>query len=418
MRTDNLFIAQKAALALFTLTLLAANAYAAPKERVLYSFGITDGSNPETSLIFDKAGNLYGTTVRGGAFGYGTVFELTPTARGWNEKVLHSFSASDGFYPSASLIFDSVGNLYGSTALGGAYHYGMVFQLAPGAHGTWTETILHSFDGTDGDQPRAQLTFDKAGNLYGTTTFGGAYGHGAVFQLTPGANGVWTETVLRSFTLRAGLGPNEPFGNIVFDADGNLYGTTENGGPSGWSGGVVFELAPGAGGKWTEKIPHYFGNHGEDGYSPEAGLIFDTSGNLYSTTALGGAHNFGAVFQLTPDAGKWNEKVLHSFNDNGKDGAYAVSGLILDAAGNLYGTTNQGGTPGSACNGHGCGTVFDLQPGANGTWTEKILHSFSDQGTDGTIPEAGLIRDAAGNLYGTTYTGGANNYGTVFKITP
>ena len=404
----------------------ATEARAASAERVLHSFNCADGNEPIASLIFDSAGNLYGTTLHGGAYGWGSVFELTPTARGkWIEKVLHSFNVNvgDGVYPFSSLTLDSAGNLYGTAYSSEGPGYGAVFELSRtvDAQGeiSWSESILHRFNGTDGDHPATRLIFDASGNLYGTTSFGGAYDSGIVFELKAAAHGVWTETVLHTFNAGLGLGPYEPDGDLVFDSVGNLYGTTLEGGPGGGSGGTVFELKHNASGKWKVKTLHSFIDNGRDGYSPLAGLLFDTRGGLYGTTGLGGAYNYGTVFKLVHNAnGTWTEKILHSFNNNGIDGAYKVSGLIRDAAGNLYDTTDQGGDPQTGCFGNGCGTVFKLKPGAKGSWNETILHSFRDNGRDGTIPDASLILDQAGNLYGTTSGGGTDNCGTVFEVTP
>jgi len=398
--------------------------FAAGKERVLYSFGseTNDGVDPKASLIFDGAGNLYGTTSEGGdsgtgcgGYGCGTVFQLTRGANGkWTETVLHSFrdDGKDGHGPSDSLFFDAAGNLYGTTTWGGANGYGTVFQLTPSANGKWTESVLHSFNGKDGGYPRASLILDAAGNLYGTTQYGGAYvAYGTVFQLAPSANGKWTEKVLHSFDSNGkdGYGPDA---SLILDAAGNLYGTTPAGGAYGsncnYGCGTVFELVRRANGKWTEKLLHSFSESGKDGYGPVPGLIFDPAGNLYGTTYGGGAYGPGSAFELRPGTnGKWKEKVLHSF-DFGRGGCIPYGGLILDAAGNLYGTTVDCGS--------GLGTVFQLTPVAGGNWKGKVLHNFN--GKDGGDPDASLILDGAGNLYGTSLGGGANGGGTVFEVTP
>jgi uncharacterized repeat protein (TIGR03803 family) len=244
--------------------------------------------------------------------------------------------------------------------------------------------------------------------LYGTTVDGGGVtSYGTVFELTPSAGGVWTETVLHTFAY-SGTDGYTPLAGLVFDASGNLYGTTVNGGA--YKYGTVFELTPTAGGGWTETVLHSFNNKGTDGYWPYASLILDASGNLYGTTLNGGTSNVGTVFELTPTAGGgWTETVLHNFR--GKDGYNPNSSLIFDAAGNLYGTTVKGGH-------YGYGTVFELTPTAGGIWAETLLHSFNNNGTDGYWPYAGLIFDAVGNLYGTSYLGGAHGFGTVFEITP
>jgi uncharacterized repeat protein (TIGR03803 family) len=417
MRGKRLSIGLRAALAIFTVTLLVTSTWAATpwNEKVLHSFNGTDGASPN-GLIFDAAGNLYGTTFQGSTYGDGTVFELTPTGGGgWTEKVLHNFSGypGDGSRPLADLIFDAAGNLYGTTEEGGTYGLpfgsGTVFEVTPQAGGGWTETVLYAFcsqDCNDGGGPEAGLIFDAAGNLYGTTVGGGTYRGGAVFELTPTAGGGWTEQVLHSFGN--GADGAELYAGLIFDAAGNLYGTTQYGGTYGC--GTVFQLTPTGGGGWTELVLLNF--NGTDGFEPEAGLIFDAAGNLYGTTYQGGGYGVGTVFELTPTAGGgWTETVLHSFNyNNSTDGAYPQAGLIFDAAGNLYGTTAGGGT-------YGRGAVFELTPTADGGWTQQVLHSFGN-GTDGFEPEAGLIFDAAGNLYGTTHQGGGYGVGTVFELTP
>jgi uncharacterized repeat protein (TIGR03803 family) len=265
--------------------------------------------------------------------------------------------------------------------------------------------VLHNFNnnGTDGAWPLAGLIFDAARNLYGTTSSGGTYGGGTVFELTPAADGVWTEKVLHSFDN--GTDGANPYAGLIFDAAGNLYGTTFYGGTYNY--GAVFELTPAGGGVWTEKVLHNFNYNGTDGALPYAGLIFDAARNLYGTTLEGGTYYSGTVFELTPAAGGvWTEKVLHNFNNNGTDGGTPYAGLIFDAARNLYGTTAGGGT-------YYSGTVFRVN--ANGGRVQ-VLYSFGN-GTDAANPYAGLIFDAAGNLYGTTFYGGTYNYGTVFKIT-
>jgi uncharacterized repeat protein (TIGR03803 family) len=380
-------------------------------EKVLYSFSTgADGNYPEAGLILGSAGNLYGTTFRGGANHYGTVFELTPTAGGgWTETVLYSFNAGqDGKYPQAGLIFDSASNLYGTTNQGGTYGYGTVFELARHPGGVWTETVLYSFKGgTDGHNPQAGLIFGAAGNLFGTTNGGGTYGFGTVFELAHTAGG-WTETVLHSFDHNNGKDGIYPSAGLILDAFGNLYGTTNQGGTYGY--GTVFEVKRNGGGVWTEKLLYSFNNNISDGENPNASLIFDASGNLYGTTTKGGATGNGTVFELTPTGtGGWTETVLYSFGSV-PDGNGPQGSLIFDALGNLYGTTYLGGV-------NGGGTVFELTPAGGGAWTETVLHSFNVT-LDGRKPWAGVIFGAAGNLYGTTYGGGTNRNGTVFQIEP
>jgi uncharacterized repeat protein (TIGR03803 family) len=378
------------------------------QEHVLHAFNGRDGVHPNGGVIFDAAGNLYGTTLGGGGShscgGCGTVFKLSPEANGkWTRTVLHSFNGKDGFNPFAGVIFDAAGNLYGTTWIGGSSkspcnsNCGVVFKLSPGANGKWTETVLHYFNGNDGANPYAGLIFDAAGNLYGTTWMGGttSCGCGTVFKLSPGANGKWRETVLHSFNGEV-EGDANPYAGVIFDAAGNLYGTTFS---SIDGESTVFRLTPGPNGKWTHSVLHNFS--GKDGAYLYAGVVLGAEGNLYGATDSGGAYGNGTVFELAPTANdNWTKTVLHDFN--GKDGANPDGGVILDAAGNLYGTTFGGGKSNFCAN---CGTVFELSPGANGKWTETVLHSFN--GHDGEGPFfSNLIFDTAGNLYGTTVYGG------------
>jgi uncharacterized repeat protein (TIGR03803 family) len=286
-------------------------------------------------------------------------------------QVLYSFcsltNCPDGNRPSGSLILDSAGNLYGTTAFGGDFPNcgggdtgcGVIFQLTPGANDTWTETVLYSFcsqtNCADGEIPTGGLISDASGNLYGATSDGGTatecstYGCGTVFELSPGANGVWTETVLYSFTGKDGYAPQ---GGVTLGANGNLYGTTVFGGVSYGSGcgldgcGTVFQLAPGGNGTWTETMLYSFCSASgcTDGSGPTGRLIFGKAGNLYGTTQGGGINDMGTVFELSPEKnGTWKEKVLHSFNNNGTDGYAPIAGVIRSANGSLYGTTLYGG---------------------------------------------------------------------------
>jgi uncharacterized repeat protein (TIGR03803 family) len=349
--------------------------------------------------------------------------------------VLHFFGGGgNGSFPSAGLIFDAAGNLYGTTAFAGAYGAGTVFELTPAGGGSWTETVLHNFNhnGTDGAYPAAGLVFDASGNLYGTTSQGGTfdcgghpdYGCGTVFELSPTPGGGWTEKVLHSFNDN-GVDGYIPGAGLILDAAGNLYGTTEYGGAGDCVAyptigcGTVFELTPAGGGQWTETVLYSFANNGMDGTYPIAGLIFNAAGNLYGTTSEGGTYDVGTVFALTPTpAGAWTETVLHSFDSSCSQGGCAdgylpAAGLILDAAGDLYSTTFLGGA-------NNLGTVFELMPTEGGGWTEALLYDFCSQTDcmDGAEPEAGLIFDASGNLYGTTTRTSLGNSGTVFELSP
>lgn len=353
-------------------------------EKVRYDFNANSqaGGTPVGGLIFDATGkSLYGTTSSGGAYCCGTVFELTPGRAGrWMEKVLHSFNSQDGANPNASLIFDGSGSLYGTTVFGGIVTgycrpngCGTVFELMPEKGGGWREKLLHKFTSSDGAGPSADLIFDTAGNLYGTSG-GGPHGGGTVFKLTPLADGGWREKVLHGFSNN-GRDGIFPFAGVISDAAGNLYGTTVYGGSGTCSPGcgTVFELVPRAGGGWTEKVLYSFKNDGKDGIGPLAGLVFDArKANLYGTTRYGGTgvcdngsgvSGCGTVFELSPKAGGgWTEKVLFSFENNGKDGYYPFADLILDGQHNLYGTAADGGASGTGCGGRGCGTVFEITP--------------------------------------------------------
>lgn len=369
------------------------------------------------TTVYSGAGAC--TAIGGAVIGCGTVFELSPkSGGGWTEKVLYSFKndGMDANFPLAGLVFDRAGNLYGTSDQGGIFMCdggyttcGTVFELIPKANGSWGEKVLHDFDdnGTDGFHPRASLTLDAAGNLYGTTWGGG----GVAFELTTATDENWTETILHSFGN--GTDGAAPQAGLIFDASGNLYGTTALGGA--YEGGTVFELTPSSGGVWTENILHNFDPYGPkgyslDGYYPSGTLIFDTAGNLYGATLNGGGnYNDGAVFELTPATSGWTETILHKFGHR-TDGYNPIAGLIFDVAGNLYGTTNGGGV-------YNYGTVFEMTPAAGGSWTETVLHDFG-HGVDGSEPYSGsLIFDANGNLYGTTVLGGTGVGGTVFEIT-
>jgi uncharacterized repeat protein (TIGR03803 family) len=343
-------------------------------------------------------------------------FGITAAAQ---ETILVNFNGSDGSSPNAALISDPKGNLYG-TALGGSGGLGVVFELSHG-QGGWTESVLYNFGsvGGDGASPLANLVFDAKGNLYGTTRNGGAHNDGIVFELSPGSGGVWTEKILYSFGAIANDGTNPGGCTLIFDSKGNLYGTTNTGGSNGASpgDGTVFELSPQAGGGWSEKVLYNFGASNVDGINPAAGLTFDAFGNLYGTTFAGGASGYGSVFELSrAKGGGWTESVLHSFDINHTDGARPMAGVVFDAQGNLYGTTMNGGAFG---NGNGLGTVYELSPSAEGLWIEQVVHSFTGGGTngDGDYPVSSLILDTAGNLYGMTSGGGVYAYGIVFELT-
>lgn len=417
-----------------------------PQEKVLYRFqGGTDGALP-SGLVADKNGNLYGTTNVGGLEsglcqaddGCGTIFQLKPPSRSgapWTETVIYEFLPFA--HPLAGLIIDDAGNLYGTATYGGAYDNGVVFQLRPPAKpgDPWTENTLYSFlAGLDGAVPSAPLVLDTKGNLYGTTEFGGGdscvgsyqeSGCGTVFRLTPPADGGnWTETVLYRFAPFN----DYPMAGLILDSQGNLYGTTA--GDQSASFGTAFELSPPVqGGGWTETTLYSFGTSRNDGITPYAGLIFDKRGNLYGTTNQGGARGAacpvgcGTAFELSPSGkGAWTEKVLYAFV-NDADGAYPYAGLLADGAGNLYGTTFYGGTQGGNCEGiGGCGIVFLLRPPVSGgAWRETVLYRFTG-GLDGQGPQDTVIFGKR-SLLGTTAHGGGTcafpfTCGTVFQLLP
>jgi uncharacterized repeat protein (TIGR03803 family) len=341
-------------------------------EKILHSFNDNgkDGYAPGGNLIFDSAGNLYGTASGGTGLckesnyviGCGMVFELMPQSDGsWKEKVLHNFfnKGEEGMDPSGGLVFDSAGNLYGGTTYSGVPDGGgTIYELSPTAGGDWTFAVIYYF--ATGN-PQGNLILDSHGNLYGTAGYAGTYLYGMAYELSPSAGGTWTETVLHSFDQNQdGTDGACPCSSLIFDSAGNLYGTTVRGGVYNEGDGTVFELSPAAGGSWTETIIHNFDCH-SDGCAPTASLVFDAAGNLHGTTTNGGA--------------------------------------------------------GSCPYGNGCGTVFELSPQSGGTWAEPALHSFG-AGAYGAIPFSNLILDSAGNLYGTTSKGGSSKDGTVFEITP
>jgi uncharacterized repeat protein (TIGR03803 family) len=346
----------------------------------LASFG--DSGLPQGGVIEDASGNLFGTTEGGGASGYGTVFEL---AKGSGTiTTLASFNPVNAIQPRAGVIEDASGNLFGTTAYGGTPNDGTVFEDAAGSG---TITKLASFNGTNGEWPYGGVAEDAGGNLFGTTESGGASGDGTVLEI---ANGSGTITTLASFNGSNGDGP---FGGVIEDANGNLFGTTEYGGASG--DGTVFEVGYGSG-----MITTLASFNGTDGASPQAGLIEGASGNLFGTATQGGASGDGTVFEVA--SGSSTITTLASFN--GTNGEDPRAGVIEDASGNLFGTTDSGGAS-------NYGTAFEV---AKGSGTITTLASFNH--TNGASPHAGLIEDAKGNLFGTTYSGGTSGYGTVFEI--
>jgi hypothetical protein len=379
---------------------------------------------------------------------------VPPASAEWKESVLYSFQGNtDGQTPVGSVVFDSAGNLYGATTEGGSsscmspYQCGTIYQLAPPAKkgDPWTETVLYVFQGNamnDGASPFGGLVIDSAGNLYGTTGYGGKgncvllgdrVSCGTVFELSPPTqkNGAWTERVLYSF--QGGTDGYVPWGDLVFDNTANLYGATEFGGGKGTTCdafyqycGTVFELSPPKkkGGSWTEKVLHSFAG-GSDGAEPRAGLVLDSTGAVYGTTYFGGTEKgdcnggvggtgCGTVFKLTPPVekgGHWTEEILHRFHAETNDGANPAGGVTFDANGNLFGTTYAGPQ-------NGYGTIFELAKpvGKSHSWKEPLPYRFAD-GNDGGYPSAGLVFDSTGSLYGTAL-GGTTHRGVVFQLKP
>ena len=331
-------------------------------ESVLYSFSGPDGATPGASVTLDAADNIYGTTSLGGDFNSGTAFKLTPSTSGpWNETVLHSFgSGTDGYDPS-ELILASSGDIYGITQFGGTAssgpdNGGTVYRLSF-ADGQWTETLLYSFPGEflgpDGDLPFGGLAIDHAGNLYGVTQAGGTNGKGAVFVLARAGDGSYTERIIHSFHVSDGDLPNS---TPVFDSAGNLYGTTYFGGnanlcpPNGC--GAIYELKKNADGSWTEIVLRELQK--EDGWQAVGPVVFDRAGNLYAAAQAGGAYSWGSIYKLTPrTTTPWTENIVHNFTNN-PDGA-SPSGILVNSSGSIFGTTGAGGSS-------QMGIIFEIAP--------------------------------------------------------
>jgi uncharacterized repeat protein (TIGR03803 family) len=371
--------------AIFLLIALCGSGVKASTTEVIYSFaGEDDGEYTDTDVAIDAAGNLYGTSVLGGEFGGGTVWQLSPVGDGWVHTVLYSFTGgADGGEPYKGVTLDAAGSLYGTAVTGGSGSCeggcGVAYKLTKSGD-TWTQSVIHAFmGGEDGSGPGARVAVDNRGNVYGMTPTGGALGLGTIYQLHPRANGNYTFKVIHTFTGGAD-GSSGSAGKMVL-RDGHLYGAATTGGAFG--SGVVFELTPTQVGEWDFKTLYSFRGQ-PDAVFPYGALLFDRSGNIFGTTYYGGINGLGAVYQLAPrPTGEWRERVLYSFQA-GSDGNSSISNLVSDAAGNLYGTTSEGGL--------GSGTIFKLTR-QGGTWTESIPHSFQDS-PDGAFPYAGMVGDA------------------------
>ena len=400
----------------FTLTVVLISSAQDQTFKVLHNFtGGVDGAYPFTGLSIDTAGNLYGTTFAGAA-GYGTVFKLNHSASRWVLTTLYTFAGGkDGAGPYGRVALGQDGTLYGTTVAGGEERCnysgwpgcGTVFHLRPSPvapqslEAPWNQTVLYRFTGGyDGAAPQGDVTFDRSGNIYGTTNYGGkSFGLGVVYELTASEGG-WTQTVLyspQSYAEGAYF-----YGGVVFSRTGDLYGVFSGGGPYGYGG--AYKLSP-SGSSWAEQTIYGF-TGASDGYG-SVGLILDSSGNLYGTTEYGGSGGGGTVFELSPANDGWNFNTLYSFSGGAGNGPWDK--LVMDDAGNLYGTTAGAG-------GYGNGSVFKLTP-SNGSWTYTSLHDFTG-GSDGALPISNVAFDANGNLYGTASIGGAYGDGVVWEIAP
>jgi uncharacterized repeat protein (TIGR03803 family) len=417
-------------LSFFGALLVASNAWASSKETILHRFsGGTDGAFPSSGLLADGGGHLYGTTFLGGdpttcstyfVPGCGVAFELRLTSGGqWRERVLYAFKGGkDGIRPQGNLIFDSAGNLYGTTEWGGTgscstVGCGTVFELSPTRSGSWTETVLYNFQGeSDGAFPNG-LIFDGSGNLYGTTATGASGGSGEVYELSPPQKkgGAWTQKILFDFPSSE----TAPAPDLMFDANGNLYGSQYELFSCGSGCGNVFELKH-VGSNW-EYTDLYDFQGGGNGGQPMAGVIGDGQGHLFGTGTQGG-NNWGIAFELSLSGSQWKETMVDNFcsHDNCADGADPAAGFAFGPTGNLYGATQGGG---AGCQFPGCGVVFTLTQ-TNNRWKETVLHKFSGK-PDGNAPFKKVLLDSKGNVYGTTAFGGTGKdtgFGTAFELTP
>ena len=405
MKSQTCSLSAVAVTAAFVLSV--ATAVAATTD-VIFSFGEGEGEYADTDLETDSAGNIYGTTVLGGDFGGGTVFQLTPTPDGWVHTVLYSFTGgADGGEPYKGVTLDHEGNLYGTAVTGGSGSCeggcGVVYKLT-NSGGTWTQSVIHAFTGgDDGSGPGARVTVDQSGNVYGMAPTGGAYGLGTIYKIHQ-VGGAWDFRVIHAFTGGAD-GSSGSAGRMIL-RKGSLYGAATAGGNHG--SGVVFQLTQSGAAGWNFRTIYSFQGQ-PDGSFPYGALLFDSSGNIYGTTYYGGANGIGAVYKLSPRlVGEWDENVIYSFQ-NGSDGNSPISNLVFDTVGNLYGTTSEGGL--------GSGVIFKLSSVGVRQWTETIVHSF--QGApDGGFPYNGMVVDRFGNFYGATVHGGKHDDGCVYKFTP
>lgn len=394
---------------LAVVAMLGSGAVAAGATRVIFSFEEESGEYPYTELVRDGAGKLYGTAVQGGEFGGGTVFQLAPSGA---FTVLYNFTGQqDGGQPYGGVTFDGDGNLYGTAVVGGTGNAceegcGVAYKLTNDG-GVWTQTVLHNFTGgNDGAGPGAGLTIDQRGNLYGMTPIGGAYGLGTIYQLHPTEQGDWQFRLVHTFT--GGLdGSSGSAGRMVLDRAGRLVGVTTVGGAYGH--GIAFRLhhLPGS---WELETLYSFKGQPDAGF-PYGALLIDRLGRLYGTTYYDGENDLGAVYRLAQGSdGLWRERVLHSFQ-GGTLGSHSISNLVF-MGGSLYGTTSEGGAPGCSC-----GTIFELTPDGQGTWTHRVAYAFTGA-PDGAYAYSGMVGDGQGHLYGATAYGGEADDGSIYRFTP
>ncbi len=385
------------------------------KEKPLYAFTAgADGQSPSLPVTLGSDGVLYGTIANGGTGcgnqGCGYAFRLARTNSTWTKTVIHQFTGTNGDsqIPSSGLIVDQAGNLYGETGGNGSTDLGTVFELSPQSDGTWKETFLYRFiGGSRGQGPRGGLTFDRDGNIYGTAGVTQQCSRwancGLIFELMPNSSGEWIERVL--YTFKGHKDGTDSFAGVALDGAGNIYGTTYGGGAHGW--GSVFQLTHGAGG-WKERLLHSFTDH-NDGGLPFGGVILDKAGNLFGTTSRGGKGQGGTVFEMRPvSGGGWTFRVIDGFAD------VPVAGLTIDSDGNLYGAAS-----GDPYNWPFTGTAFKLTPHADGRWKKTQIYHFGG-GPDGGAPDSSLALDGARNLYGTAESGGVDGCnigcGVVFEV--
>ncbi|MCK1494931.1 hypothetical protein IVB14_32120 [Bradyrhizobium sp. 180] len=372
---------------------------------VLTSFNNTNGLHPYAGVIMDASGNLFGTTQNGGAYGVGEVFELAKSGNTYSSTptVMGSFTSSWGSYAEGGLVMDAAGNLFGTAFQGGANGDGIVYELFKNGSTYGGPSFIATFNGANGQNPRGNLIVDAAGNLFGTTFDGGANGKGNVFEIAKsGSSYSGTPISLASFNGTNGWQPNN---GLVMDSAGNLFGTTTMGGANG--DGEVFEIAK-TGSTYSSTPTVLVSFSGSNGNGPYSNLIMDASGNLFGTTSQGGANNDGTVFEIVNNGGSYSSAPIVLASFNGTNGTSPIGGLVMDAAGDLFGSTSSGGAG-------GYGTLFEIAKSGSGYSSAlTVLSSFTN--ANGSSPEAGLFIDSAGDLFGTTYNGGANSDGEVFEL--